>query len=226
MYEYLLINIGIICLPLLFSFEKRIRFYKRFPVVAISIIAVGIFYITWDIVATARGDWSFNSQFVTGIRLAGLPIEEIMFFITAPYACLFIYESLATLLKDRKLPVKQYFFYILAGGLLILGLYYWGQPYTSTALVATGLFFALSSIFYFSLLQSFLYWLYCGVVIIPFVIFNYLLTSLPVVTYASSAIWNIRVLTIPAEDFFFNFSMLSFHVGVYIFVKSRLANKI
>jgi lycopene cyclase domain-containing protein len=92
--------------------------------------------------------------------------------------------------------------------------------------VVTGLFFALSSIFYFSLLQSGLYWLYCGVVIVPFAIFNYLLTSLPVVTYASSAIWNVRVITIPAEDFFFNFSMLSFHVGVYIFFKSRLTKKI
>jgi len=190
--------------------------------VAISIIVMGIAYISWDIVATARGDWSFNDQFVTGIRLAGLPIVEILFFITAPYACLFIYEALATLLKDRKLPVKQYFFYIPGGGLILLGLYYLGQPYTSTALVVTGLFFVLSSIFYFPLLQSFLYWLYCGIVIVPFTIFNYLLTSLPVVTYASSAIWNVRGLTIPAEDFFFNFSMLSFHAGVYIFVKSRL----
>jgi len=226
MYEYLLVNIGIICLPLLFSFEKRIRFYKRLPAVAISIIVVGIIYITWDIVATARGDWSFNDKFITGIRLAGLPLEEILFFITAPYACLFIYESLATLLKDRKLPVKQYFFYILAGGLIILGLYYWEQPYTSTALVVCGLFFAFSSIFYVSLLKSFLYWLYCGVVIVPFVIFNYLLTSLPVVTYASSAIWNVRFFTIPAEDFLFNFSMLSFHAGVYIVVKSRLNNEV
>jgi lycopene cyclase domain-containing protein len=224
MYEYLFINLGIIIFPLLFSFEKRLRFYQKLPAVASSILIGGTIYITWDFFATARGDWGFNEAYITGIKLANLPLEEILFFVTAPYSCLFIYEALSTFLRERQLNVKKYYFFILASGLIILGVYYWDQSYTATALVITGVFFVLVSIFSFHLLQSLLYWLYCGIVIIPFIIFNYFLTSLPVVTYGASAIWGVRILTIPAEDFFFNFSMLSFHVLIYIFVKSKIKN--
>jgi hypothetical protein len=62
---------------------------------------------------------------------------------------------------------------------------------------------------------------------IPFMIFNYLLTSIPIVTYAPNAIWggdglwNGRFFTIPIEDFFYNFSMLSFYLLLYLYFKKR-----
>jgi hypothetical protein len=65
---------------------------------------------------------------------------------------------------------------------------------------------------------------------IPFIIFNYLLTSIPIVSYNANAIWgadglwNGRFFTIPLEDFFYNFSMLSFYLLVYqVFKKKWIA---
>jgi len=50
---------------------------------------------------------------------------------------------------------------------------------------------------------------------IPFLIVNYALTSLPVVLYNPASVWGFRILTIPIEDFFYSFSMISFYIIVY-----------
>ena len=56
---------------------------------------------------------------------------------------------------------------------------------------------------------------------VPFVVFNYLLTSTVIVHYSPEAIWGVRVTTIPLEDFFYNFSMLSFYLAAYIHFRAR-----
>lgn len=222
MYEYLLINFFIIIFPLLFSFEKRIQYFRKLPAVATSILVVGIGYILWDFLATSRGDWAFNDAYILGATFLGLPVEELLFFITAPYSCLFIYEALSRFITDRKLSLKHYYFIPFIIFFTGASLFYWNQSYTATALAVMALFFFLTSICYIQLFQSFLFWLYSLIAFIPFVIFNYILTSLPVVTYNSSAIWGTKITTIPVEDFFFNFSMLSFHVLIYHMIKTRL----
>ncbi|MEY4709219.1 MAG: hypothetical protein RIS28_351, partial [Bacteroidota bacterium] len=46
------------------------------------------------IIATHTLVWKFNPQYLLGINIINLPIEEYMFFIVVPYACLFIYACL------------------------------------------------------------------------------------------------------------------------------------
>jgi lycopene cyclase domain-containing protein len=54
-----------------------------------------------------------------------------------------------------------------------------------------------------------------------FGIFNHVLTSLPVVSYSPQAITGLRVGTIPVEDFFYNFSLLSFYLIIYLFAEEK-----
>jgi len=69
MSTYLLIDFLIIILPLIVSFFPYLSFYKKFPYVLFSIFAGGLFFVTWDIIATMRGDWSFNPEYVMGSPL-------------------------------------------------------------------------------------------------------------------------------------------------------------
>ena len=82
MSEYLIINLSVLSIPLAFSFEKKLSFYKKLPAVLVSIIIVGFIYLTWDSISTIRNDWGFNDSYLIGIRFLHLPLEEILFFIT------------------------------------------------------------------------------------------------------------------------------------------------
>jgi len=103
--NYLLIDILILLFPLIFSFKWKFKYYKFFKPLAASILIVGTAYIIWDIIVTYRRDWSFNEKFLSGLyfptKEMGLPIEEILFFILVPFACIFIYENLVYFVKDE-----------------------------------------------------------------------------------------------------------------------------
>lgn len=221
MSSYLLINILIILIPLLFSFEKKVRFYRKYPSVVASIIVVGTVYIIWDSIATARGDWAFNPDHVLAIRLFGLPVEEMLFFITVPYACLFMYEVVRSLLKDRELRMPVWFVTLLPVPFLIIALMNSGQHYTQTVFLFTAAFFILCHWLYPQLIRSKVYWVYIMLTFVPFLFINGILTSVPIVTYDADAFSGIRIITIPIEDFFYSFSMLSFNVFIFRLVLNR-----
>jgi len=215
MYTYLLINIGIIVFPLLFSFEKQVRFYKYWRPVFLSIAVVGFSFIIWDIIFTARGIWGFNADYLVGIYIIGLPIEEVLFFITVPYCTAFIYEVLRVYLKDRVIDFKKDTFSSVATLFIFAALWFWRNEYSIVVLVSCGLFFILAHYNKESLVKSVLFWKTAIIIYIPFVIINYFLTSLPVVWYNNAEISGIRLLTIPLEDFFYSFSLISFSLFFY-----------
>lgn len=220
---YLYLNLAIIAFPLIFSFEKRIKYYKKFKPLAIALLLVGIFFVGWDVFATYRGHWSFNPIYVAEIKLLGLPLEEILFFITVPYSCLFVFDSILHFLGDRKLFSHRKWLFPVIGVLIMLFAFgFCGKDYTVLALLSVGLTILFVSLVNVQLFSSQAYWIYIVLTLFLFLISNYFLTSLPVVQYSSGAITGFRVITIPIEDFLFNFSMLTNYVTVYIWASRKL----
>lgn len=219
---YLIVNLAIIAIPLALSFEKNLKFYRLWPAVGFSMLVVSTAYIVWDVIATARGDWMFNPEYVGGIEIFNLPLEEILFFITVPYACIFIYETVHLYLQEKTAP-RAYLYLLPLSVLLFAGSWYYsGQYYTATVFSYTAVFFILSAVLIPSLTGSRNFWISMAVTYVPFFIVNYILTSTPVVIYNDAANWSVRVTTIPLEDFFYSFSMISlwflfYEVGLKIF---------
>lgn len=214
-FTYLILNALIIAVPLAFVFDKRTAYFTRLPALAFSIAVVSSVYLIWDAIVTGRGEWSFNRYYLTGVYLLNLPLEEILFFITVPFSCLFLYEVVLyrTRNADFRLPNG-----VLAAAILLLAaasVALRHQGYTSKALASSSLFLIVAWFFDRRLLSSKQYWLWLGICYIPFLIFNFVLTALPVVEYNPGAIFGFRILTIPVEDFFYNFSMLSFYLLFY-----------
>ncbi len=215
MSTYLIINFLIFLLPLLLSFDKKTAYYKNLPQVFVSVVIVGIVFIIWDSAAVKRGDWSFNSEFVGSVRIFNLPLEEILFFITVPYSCIFIFEVLRNYVREKKLEIKKRTIFFFALIFIAVAFIFSDQYYTFTVLLFTA-FFLLTALFPFnSLIRSNIYWLTILLSYLPFLIVNYLLTSLPVVRYNDNAIWGYRLMTIPVEDFFYSYSMISFWLLIY-----------
>ena len=212
---YLWINLAIILGPLCLTKHPRVAYYRNFRALGIAILVVGSLYIVWDIAVTAWGEWSFNPHYVSGIKVVNLPVEEILFFITVPYSCLFIYEAILATSKHTtlRMPAGVVFaaVVILAAG----SLFFFDQGYTSKALGSCALFLLVALYFDRPLLESRHYWIWLTICLVPFLIVNFVLTAFPVVQYNPDAIWGARFITIPLEDFFYNYSLLSFYLLVY-----------
>ncbi len=221
MSTYLIINILIIIVPLILSFDKNISYYRKLPRLIFSILIVSTAFIIWDIFATKRGDWAFNPEHLVGIYFFGLPLEEILFFITVPYSCIFIYETTRFYTKEKTLKISKNIFLAMGVILILFGIIFNYQHYTFTVSIFTGLFFLLAVYLKMNLLNSFHYWLTMLISFIPFLIVNYFLTSIPVVTYNDSAFFGKRFITIPLEDFLYSFSMISLWILFYEVFKKR-----
>jgi lycopene cyclase domain-containing protein len=212
---YLVLNLCIIAVPLWYTFDERTAYYRRLPALGLSIAVVSTCYLVWDILVTAGGEWSFNSKYLTGMQILNIPLEEVLFFITVPYSCLLLYEVVlyATKSGSFKLPVIVVIASIIA--LLAASLAVYPQGYTAKALASCGFFLIVALLFDRALIKSKQYWIWLAICYVPFLIINAVLTALPVVEYNSKAIWGLRIGTIPLEDFFYNYAMLSFYLLVY-----------
>jgi lycopene cyclase domain-containing protein len=71
------------------------------------------------------------------------------------------------------------------------------------------------------LMNSSNYWITIIISYLPFLIVNYFLTSIPIVTYNNSSFSTIRITTIPLEDFFYSLSMISMWILFYNLSKKR-----
>lgn len=221
---YLFLNAMIIAFPLIFSLEGRwIKFYKKIKPILVSLLTVGIFFIAWDVFATSRDHWSFNPAYVNDIKLLGLPIEEILFFVTVPYSCLFVYDSILHFLGDKKLFSPRKRLFPVVGVLISLSAFgFYNKEYTFLAILSVGVSILFVSLVNVKLFSSRDYWIYTLLTLVLFLIFNYILTSYPIVQYSSTAITGFRVTTIPIEDFLFNFSMLTNYLTVYIWASRKM----
>ncbi len=212
MYLYLLLNLGSISIPFIYSFNKRMNFVKQWKTVFLAIILVAIFFIVWDVIFTKNGIWGFNDNYHLPYKIAGLPIDEMLFFICIPYASIFIHYSLeyfrpTFLLSDKAVNRITYFLLILTAITLFFNFDKWYTSVNYSLLILTllvALFFAKDILkrFYISFV----------IILIPFFIVNGILTGSfipePVVWYNNSENLGIRLFTIPIEDAGYAFTML------------------
>lgn len=216
MYVYLALEIFAILVPLLYSYDRKLRFYVKIKSVFLSLVFVGSFYIVGDILFTKYGIWGFNPRYHSNIVLFKLPVEEWLFFIVIPYASLFLHDTLVYLfpkiclsnLQSRIISV------ILVVCLAIVVFMNIEKAYT--AIYGSIAIFAifLASLGSMQLLNRF--YLTFMVILIPFFLVNSVLTGsfIPeeVVWYNNAENLGIRIFTVPVEDISYAFSLILFNL--------------
>ncbi|MDB5012399.1 MAG: hypothetical protein JWQ25_601 [Daejeonella sp.] len=219
-YLYLLINFLTILFPIILSFDKRVRFNKDWKYIFPGLFITGLVFLFWDYLFTVYHVWSFNPKYVLGIYFLNLPIEEILFFVTVPFSCIFIYQCLnyyvkKDLLKSASKPLSILLIVVSICFLILFR----DRVYT---LITFGLLLAIItyaeirkthflSRFYFAYIIS----------LIPFYIVNGLLTSFPVVVYNDAQNMGFRIGTIPFEDHFYSMVLLLMNVMFFEYFKNR-----
>ncbi|MFN5416772.1 MAG: lycopene cyclase domain-containing protein, partial [Flavobacteriia bacterium] len=161
------------------------------------------------------------------IYFYNLPIEECLFFVIVPFACLFIHQVLKAYFPNYKGVKLSHFFafyFVLSGfifGITNLDNWYTASACIITSLLTIGVYFVKKMPWYRNFVFTYL------VALIPFIIVNGILTGAitdkPIVWYSEEHIMGFRIYTIPFEDLYYNYDLLLPIVGIFEFIKSKLS---
>lgn len=209
---YLWLNLASFSVPFLYSFHPKLKLYKKWKYMFPAIAIMMLFFIPWDIVFTANGYWGFNPDYLTGLYIVNLPIEEWLFFICIPYACIFTHYALLfyfpNMSLSKKTTTRLTYFLILSMTVLVILFYDRWYPVINYGYAIVLL--ALVHKYEKEILQK--YYLTFLVMLIPFFIVNGVLTGSfieeQVVWYDNTQNLNIRMFTIPVEDSIYAFTMI------------------
>ena len=171
------------------------------PPLFAGIIVMALVFISWDVVFTRLGVWSFAHEYVLGVYILGLPIEEWLFFVVIPYCVMFTYEVLRHFFPRFIFPKTMFLVSLgLAILFIVVALLNTHRLYTLLVTLLTA-FLLLGQLVLRTdktwLSHFFLTYL---VTLIPFLIVNGVLTAVPVVSYNDAENLGIRLFTIPVED--------------------------
>jgi lycopene cyclase domain-containing protein len=222
-FTYLAIDFLAAIICILFSFHKRIAFYPYFGIVLKGMLMVAIPFIAWDAWFTAKGVWWFRQEYTLGRILLGLPVEEWLFFFCIPFSCLFTFYCLNRFFNLDWTARYQSFilwpFLALFSGMCLLGEGKLYPMFTGIVAVATLVYLCFIAKVTWLTKATLSY-----ILLMPgFFLVNGVLTGTglrhPIVNYNAAEILNIRVLTIPVEDFVYGYVLIL--LNIYCFVSFR-----
>lgn len=175
------------------------------------------------------GIWGFNPRYLTGFYIFSLPVEEILFFVCIPYACLFSYEAVGYFSKRDYFGI---FTTKITAGLIVVLLI---TAFLNFSKWYTSVTFLLLSIFllylHFKLKPGYLgkFYLSYLFILFPFFVVNGVLTGTgidsEVVWYNDAENLGMRVVTIPVEDLFYGMLLLLMNVVIFEELQKRIANR-
>jgi lycopene cyclase domain-containing protein len=207
--------------PFIVSVLPQFRaFWRQWRALLLGYAAVSVPWILLDALSHARGWWAYEPSRVSSIELLGLPIEEILFFFTVPFACMVV----MSVVQRYALPPLNSHVRVglmlmvgaLAAVLLIVGFA------RERSMVDLALFLAsFALVWRLGCTQQTAFWLWSGLVLILFLIFNSILTGLPIVTYNEWFMSGLRIGTIPVEDAYYNFAFLWSFLAVFDYAMSK-----
>ncbi|MEC5174805.1 lycopene cyclase domain-containing protein [Chryseobacterium nepalense] len=229
-YTYLLINFFTVIVCFIFSFHHKIKFNRYFGAFLAASLIVGVVFVAWDAWFTKIGVWWFNDQYLLGIRFAGLPLEELLFFICIPFACLFTYFCLDKFFKLDWKPLPEKIFVIISI-IIALCIAFWFREkiYTFITFLSTA-----CSLFILKFLLK-VRWIgkvsFVYLLLMPgFLMVNGILTGTglesPIVNYNPEEFMGIRILTIPVEDTVYGYELILWNIFLFQMFKKSKTNSL
>lgn len=225
-WYYFLLDVASFLVPFLFSFERKkmhfIRFWKPFMA---AIITVGIFFIIWDIYFAYQKVWWFNDEFLLGIYLFKLPLEEYLFFLLIPFASNFIHYALEYFYPKLQLTknAAQWITAVLFIISFAVTVFNTDKLYTLVNFGTFAFIMLMQLVFQWKFIRRF--YLSFIIIYIPFFLVNSALTGSftehPVVLYNNAENLQIRLGTIPLEDSFYCFSMLYGSIVLFEYLREK-----
>lgn len=203
--------------PLALSFDKKVHFVSQWKWALLAGVIIAVPYLIWDEIFTANEFWGFNPEYLIGIYLGNLPLEEVSFFLVVPFACTFIYVCVKYYFRNVNLKVFNLIFYVLFFTYMFfvgeMGIEGW---YTRIA-ISLGL---ILSLYLFIKREKYTFIpLTFAFSMLPFLLVNGILTGSflanPIVWYRPTEFSGMRIFTIPMEDVVYGFGLIVLNVLLF-----------
>lgn len=219
--NYLLLDLIIFISPFLGKLFYPSFIFPNLKAALLSIFFVSLIFIVWDIKVNNKW-WLFNEKYITGIKIFDLPIEEIIFFPIVSFSCLIIWVNLNQVFKlEEGSSFLITVSFILLVIFLFLGFYFFKKKwdYSMTVSLIQGGTIILDWFLKTNLYLKIVFYLFLIIALFLTLIFNYYLTKRPVVIYPKKYKTEIRILTIPVEDFIYGMNFLTLVIIFYQLIK-------
>lgn len=206
---YLLLDGLTVFFPMILSFDSRVHYVEKWKSVLFSTVIIAVPFLIWDFIFTEKGFWGFNPDYLVGINIANLPLEEVLFFLVVPFACTFIYECCKYYFRKVNFSgINKLMFFAIPIYALILSLMEPTGWYTLSVVVSSGI----ALIFWLRNHQLNFIGIAFLISLVPFLIVNGVLTggatSEPIVWYSEAQKVSPRIWTIPMEDVLYSFTLI------------------
>jgi len=209
-------------IPVLLELRKSTGFFYNLKYLVPAIVFSGAIYIIWDLRFEEKSIWVFNNEFLTGISILNLPLEEWIYFFVLPFLGVFIYEFVKHRFNNFEYPK-----FFLAFSLVLLVLFGIIAYLSRQKLFPFFLFFLLTIYLGYTVFRNRFkkhyskFYLAFFILIIPFTIINGVITTLPVIEYNPDHILGIHVYAIPVENFASLFLLFIMNITIYEYLKER-----
>ncbi|WP_434979029.1 lycopene cyclase domain-containing protein [Daejeonia sp. YH14] len=226
-FTYILVLFFTVIICFIASFDKRLQFNKHFGAFLKASVLVAIPFIAWDVWFTAKGVWWFNIDYTMGLNIAGLPLEEWLFFIFIPFSCIFTYYSIDKFFKMEWLSgFNNLIVFVTVIVCSVTALLYYDKIYT----LITSLSAILTVVYLHFIAKA--DWiskasLVFTILMLGFLPVNGILTGTgldtPIVNYNPDDFLGIRILKIPIEDAVYGYTQ--FLLVLYFFKHFKQSKK-
>lgn len=209
---YLAVELCALAIPLAFSFDRKVAYFRMWPFLLPSILINAVIFVSLDIYFTSNGIWGFNPEYHSRLMIAGLPLEELLFFIIIPYCSLFVHYVFIAYLPGVTVnkSISGLLSALLILLLLVAAVLNLTRTYTSFYSAMTAVIILIAWIANPAMLSRF--YITFLIIMIPFLLVNSILTGSfiegEVFWYDNNEISGVRLFSIPVEDVLFGFSLI------------------
>lgn len=220
-YYYLLINLALLVFSFVLALDKKSQAIRSWKLMLPAVVVSGLLFSIIAFILNQFKVSVFNDEYLFGIRILQLPIEEVLFHFLLAFAGLNVYVVL-----NEHFPKNNLEKFSLSTSNLLLGVLIAMLFFTHTKVYSIVVFSVLFlTLFYIEYVNKrrFMYKFYraYAVMLIPFCLLYMLIGGLPILSYSVGETINLKLGAIPFEGFFYLMSILLLSVYLFELVKSK-----
>ncbi len=219
---YLFLLMVYLIIPVVMSWQKKVRFVFQLRYLLPAILFSGAIFGIWNMRFTELGIWSFNPDYLTGLEVMKVPIEEWLSFLIIPLSSVYVYEWLKIRLEKFEhanafLLVSLVLFTLSA----VLAYYYRQSMFTFFTFFLTAIYLGYT-VFRNRFKKHYTkFYLAFGITLIPYLFVSAILNTMPAVVYNTSHIIGAGIVGVPVEKLAYLFLMLLMNITIYEYLNER-----